>query len=96
MPGQQSFQGQQPPLGLQFYEEHKLFKGGQYFSGNYPANYQTYAPNYQPGYGQPYTPQPLMGAPYLGVNTVWNLSLNQHNLKPTVQVPYNQFGQQAS
>lgn len=34
-----------------------------------------------------------MGAPYPGVNTVWNPSLNQHNLQPIVQVPYNHPGQ---
>lgn len=34
-----------------------------------------------------------MGAPYPGVNTVWNPSLNQNKLQPTVQVPYNQPSQ---
>lgn len=70
-------QGQQPPLGPQFYQEQKLFQGGLSFSGNYPANYQTYVPNYQPGYGPSYTSQPSMGATYPGVNIVWNPSLNQ-------------------
>ena len=93
MPLKQSFQGQQPPLGLHFYQEQQLFQGGRYFRGNYLANYQTYVPNYQPGYGPSYAAQPSMGAPYPGVNTVWNPTINQQNLKPNVQIPCNQLGQ---
>ena len=70
MPGPQPIQGLQPPLGHHFYQEKQSFQGGQPFIGNYPANYQTYVPIPQPIYGQPYAPQPFMGASYPRVHAV--------------------------